>query len=334
MRRALHSIGDVQLELSCEIGSYTDFYSGIYHATRVGTLLRPDNPLLPNYKWVPVGYHGRASSILVSGRPFPRPSGQIKPRDATVPVLSPTRRLDYELELGIVIGKPNALGEPISIERAEQHLFGLTLLNDWSARDIQAWEYQPLGPFLSKSFATTVSPWIVTLDALQPFRAAFARPECDPQPLPYLDSESNRAGGAFDIELEVWLQTASMRDRGEPPQQLSRSNARDAYWTAAQLIAHHTVNGCNLGTGDLLGSARSRVRDRRRVARCSSLRAAARLRCNCATAKRVHSSTMATRWCCAAIADGRDSGRSASANAALRCSPHIADMRSARIRIP
>jgi fumarylacetoacetase len=254
MRRALHSIGDVQLELSCEIGSYTDFYSGIYHATRVGTLLRPDNPLLPNYKWVPVGYHGRASSILVSGRPFPRPSGQIKPRDATVPVLSPTRRLDYELELGMVIGKPNALGEPISIERAEQHLFGLTLLNDWSARDIQVWEYQPLGPFLSKSFATTVSPWIVTLDALQPFRAAFARPECDPQPLPYFDSESNRAGGAFDIELEVWLQTASMRDRGEPPQQLSRSNARDAYWTAAQLIAHHTVNGCNLGTGDLLGS--------------------------------------------------------------------------------
>jgi len=254
LRGALHAMHDLRLESPCDIGSYTDFYTGIHHATAVGKLFRPDTPLLPNYKWVPIGYHGRASSIRVSGHDFRRPLGQTKAPDAAAPTFGPTRRLDYELELGFVVGVPNALGEPVPIEEAEGHLFGLTLLNDWSARDIQAWEYQPLGPFLSKSFATTVSPWIVTADALRPFRAPFAHPQTDPAPLPYLDSPANRERGAIEAELQVWLQTANMRDGATAPVMLSRSNARDAYWTAAQLIAHHTVNGCNLGAGDLLGS--------------------------------------------------------------------------------
>ncbi|HXF44574.1 MAG TPA: fumarylacetoacetase, partial [Burkholderiaceae bacterium] len=240
----------VELGLPCAIGDYSDFYAGIHHATAVGALFRPDNPLLPNYKWVPIGYHGRASSIVASGTPFRRPRGQIKPADAPQPWLAPTRRLDYELEMGIFIGRGNALGEPIPIARAEEHVFGLVLLNDWSARDVQAWEYQPLGPFLSKSFATTISPWIVTPEALEPFRAPFERPTGDPQPLPYLDSPANRAHGAFDIALEVWLQTPHIT----APQRLTRSSLRDAYWTVAQLVAHHTVNGCNLRPGDLLGS--------------------------------------------------------------------------------
>ena len=252
---ALHLQSEVELTVPCRIGDYTDFYTGIHHATTVGKLFRPDQPLMPNYKWVPIGYHGRASSIGVSGQHFRRPQGQTKAPDAEVPSFGPSKRLDYELELGFLIGQGNALGEPIAIGDAEQHLFGLTLLNDWSARDLQAWEYQPLGPFLAKNFASTLSPWIVTMEALAPFRAKFERPTGDPQPLPYLDSQANRDGGALDITLEVWLQTAAMREAGEPATRLTRGNTTQAaYWTAAQLVTHHTVNGCNLQPGDLLGS--------------------------------------------------------------------------------
>ena len=243
-----------ELTVPCHIGDYTDFFVGIHHATAVGKLFRPDNPLLPNYKWVPIGYHGRASSILPSGTPVRRPRGQVPGADG-VPSLVPSQRLDHELELGIFIGRGNTLGEPIDIRDAEEHLFGVTLFNDWSARDLQAWEYQPLGPFLAKNFASTVSPWIVTMEALAPFRAPFVRPDGEPQPLPYLDAPSNREQGALDICLEVRLQTAAMREAGEPAVMLSRSRASDAaYWTPAQLVAHHTVNGCNLQPGDLLGS--------------------------------------------------------------------------------
>jgi fumarylacetoacetase len=253
-QQALYPQSDVELGLPCDIGDYTDFYTGIHHATSVGKLFRPDSPLLPNYKWVPIGYHGRASSILPSGTDFHRPRGQVMAPGASAPVLAPTGRLDYELELGLVIGPPNPLGTPVSMVRAEEHLVGLTLLNDWSARDVQAWEYQPLGPFLAKNFATTLSPWLVTMEALAPFRAPFGRPDGDPSPLPYLDSPQNRSAGMIDLELEVWLETASMRAAGERPVRLSHSNYRDAYWSAAQLVAHHTVNGCNLQTGDLLGT--------------------------------------------------------------------------------
>jgi len=241
------------MAMPCEVGDYTDFYTGIHHATAVGKLFRPDNPLLPNYKYVPIGYHGRCSSLRVSGHDFSRPHGQIK-SEAAPPQFMPSQRLDYELELGALIGPGNELGEPIAMPNAEQHLFGLVLLNDWSARDLQAWEYQPLGPFLSKNFATTVSPWIVTMDALAPFRAPFERPAGDPPPLPYLDDANNRQHGAIAITLEVWLQTEAMRQRGEPAVRLTQSNFRDAYWTLAQLVAHHSSNGCNLQPGDLLGS--------------------------------------------------------------------------------
>ena len=244
----------VEMGVPCEIGDYTDFYTSIHHATTVGRQFRPDNPLLPNYKWVPIGYHGRASSIGVSGQSFPRPLGQTRTADQDRPALGPSRRMDYELEVGVFIARPNAQGVPIPIADSESHVFGLTLFNDWSARDIQAWEYQPLGPFLSKNFASTVSPWMVTMEALGPFRRPFVRPEGDPDPLPYLDSPDNRERGAIDIELEVWLQTAAMRDTGHAGDRLSRSNFADAYWTVAQLVAHHTVNGCNLAAGDLLGS--------------------------------------------------------------------------------
>ncbi|MGD9835656.1 MAG: fumarylacetoacetase [Piscinibacter sp.] len=243
-----------EFALPCRIGDYTDFYTGIHHATAVGKLFRPDNPLLPNYRWVPIGYHGRASSIVVSGTPVRRPLGQLKGPDDAAPHLAPTQRLDHELELGFLIGSGNAQGEPVPVTQAEDHWFGTVLLNDWSARDVQAWEYQPLGPFLSKNFATTISPWVVTPEALAPFRVAFERLAGDPQPLPYLDSPGNRAAGAFDIVLEVGLQTARMREAGLPHQRLMQSNFRDSYWTIAQLIAHHTVGGCNLGAGDLLGS--------------------------------------------------------------------------------
>lgn len=253
--KALLPQARAELTVPCRIGDYTDFYTGIHHATTIGKLFRPDQPLMPNYKWVPIGYHGRASSIGVSGQVFKRPQGQTKAPDAAEPSFGPSKRLDYELELGFLIGRGNALGEPIAIGEAEEHLFGVTLLNDWSARDLQAWEYQPLGPFLAKNFASTLSPWIVTMEALAPFRARFERPAGDPQPLPYLDAPANRESGALDITLEVLLQTAKMRAAGEAPARLTRGNTTEAaYWTAAQLVTHHTVNGCNLQPGDLLGS--------------------------------------------------------------------------------
>jgi fumarylacetoacetase len=252
---ALVPQAQVELGVPCEIGDYTDFYVGIHHATSVGKQFRPDNPLLPNYKWVPIGYHGRASTVNASGTAFHRPRGQTKAPDAQEPAVNPSARLDFELELGIFIGAGNPQGAPIPIGEAEDHVFGITLFNDWSARDIQGWEYQPLGPFLSKSFASTVSPWLVTLEALAPFRKPWTRPEGDPRPLPYLDAPANSAQGAFDIELEVWLQTAKMREAGHAGDCISRSNFADAaYWTVAQLVAHHTVNGCALQPGDLFGS--------------------------------------------------------------------------------
>ncbi len=251
---ALHAQADVELGLPCEIGDYTDFYTSVHHATTIGKQLRPDNPLLPNYKWVPIGYHGRASSIQPSGNRFPRPNGQTKASDQDTPSFGPCRRLDYELELGLVIGRPNPLGQPITMAQAEEHVFGVTLFNDWSARDVQGWEYQPLGPFLSKNFASTLSPWVVTLDALAPFREAFQRPAGDPAPLNYLSAPANTAQGAINIELEVWIQTAQMQAAGHAGDKLSQSNYRDAYWTVAQLVAHHTVNGCNLRAGDLFGT--------------------------------------------------------------------------------
>lgn len=244
-----------EFTVPCRVGNYTDFYTSVHHATTVGKQFRPDNPLLPNYKWVPIGYHGRASSIVVSGMSVRRPRGQTKSPEAEVPTMGPSKRLDYELELGWFIGPGNPLGSAIEISDAEQNLFGVTLLNDWSARDIQGWEYQPLGPFLSKNFGTTVSPWVVTLEALAPFRVPFERAAGDPPPLPYLDSPGNRAHGAFSIVIEVFLQTAQMQREEQAPVRLSSTDvARAAYWTPAQLIAHHTVNGCNLLPGDLLGS--------------------------------------------------------------------------------
>jgi len=246
---------DCEYTVPCRVGDYTDFYTGIHHATTIGKLFRPDQPLMPNYKWVPIGYHGRASSIVVSGTPFKRPQGQTKAPDAAEPSFGPCKRLDYELELGFYVGQGNALGQPVGIDDAEAHLFGVGLFNDWSARDLQAWEYQPLGPFLAKNFASTVSPWIVTMEALAPFRAPFTRPAGDPQPLPYLDGAANREGGQLDITLEVLVQTAKMREQGEAPARLTHGLVKEAaYWTAAQLLAHHTVNGCNLQPGDLLGS--------------------------------------------------------------------------------
>ena len=245
---------DAQMLMPCEIGDYTDFYTSIHHATTVGKMFRPDNPLLPNYEWVPIGYHGRSSSIVVSGQPVRRPVGQVKTVDATEPKVQPSRRLDFELELGALVGTGNALGDRIGMDTAEDHLFGLVLFNDWSARDIQPWEYQPLGPFLSKNFCSTVSPWVVTMEALLPFRQPFTREAGRPQPLPYLDSAHSRESGALNIGLEVWLQTAAMHKTGQPVQRLTQSNYSTAYWTLAQLVAHHTLGGCNLRTGDLFGT--------------------------------------------------------------------------------
>jgi fumarylacetoacetase len=218
-------------------------------------MFRPDNPLLPNYKWVPIGYHGRASSVVVSGTPIVRPNGQTKAPEAAAPSFGPSRRLDYEVELGFVVGPGNRLGKPVGIRRALDHVFGVVLLNDWSARDIQAWEYQPLGPFLAKSFATTVSPWIVTLEALEPFRcAAFPRVGEDPRPLPHLTDEADQRAGGYAIGTDMYLSSAQMRARKLAPARLSRCSFRDSYWTLAQMVAHHTSNGCNLQPGDLLGS--------------------------------------------------------------------------------
>jgi fumarylacetoacetase len=245
---------EAEYSLPCRIGDYTDFYTSVHHATNIGKQFRPDNPLLPNYKWVPIGYHGRSSSIGVSGQAFHRPRGQVKPPDADAPSLKPSARLDIELEMGVLIGQPNALGAPIGIDDAESHVFGLVLFNDWSARDIQPWEYQPLGPFLSKNFASTVSPWVVTMEALAPFRVPFTRPADDPQPLPYLASSAHSAAGGLDIELEALIETPRMRAAGSPPARFTHTNYRHAYWSAAQMVAHHTVNGCNLQPGDLLGT--------------------------------------------------------------------------------
>jgi fumarylacetoacetase len=241
------------MHLPCLIGDYTDFYVGIHHATNVGKQFRPDNPLLPNYKYVPIGYHGRASSVRASGEPVVRPSGQRKPPEAEAPEYGPSRRLDYELELGLWIGRGNELGQPIPIGEASEHIAGYCLLNDWSARDLQAWEYQPLGPFLAKNFLTSVSPWVVTAEALAPFRKPMPpRPDGDPQPLAYLDDSD---GSALDIELEVTLSTRAMRAAGIAPHRLSRGGASAAmYWSAAQIVAHHSSNGCNLQPGDLIGT--------------------------------------------------------------------------------
>ncbi|HEY9691631.1 MAG TPA: fumarylacetoacetase [Oculatellaceae cyanobacterium] len=248
-------MSDAEMLLPASIGDYTDFYASIFHATNVGKLFRPDNPLLPNYKYVPIAYHGRASSIVTSGTSIKRPSGQTKKPDEQIPSFRPSQRLDYELEVGFFVGSGNELGQPIAIEKAEEHIFGLCLVNDWSARDIQAWEYQPLGPFLAKSFATTISPWVVTLEALAPFRCpAFQRAEGDPLPISYLSDSDNTQLGGIDITLEVFLSSPQMREQGIEPLRLSRGSFQQMYWTIAQMLTHHTSNGCNLRAGDLLAS--------------------------------------------------------------------------------
>jgi fumarylacetoacetase len=251
----LHRQAEVRLLLPAAIGDYSDFYASIHHATNVGTMLRPENPLLPNYKWLPVGYHGRASTVVVSGHEIRRPRGQSFDEGAGRPKFGPSVALDYELELGCFVGRGNRRGEPIPIGQAEEHLFVVCLLNDWSARDLQKWEYQPLGPFLSKSFATSISPWVVTMEALAPFRVpAFARAAGDPAPLPHLFDATDASQGGLDLWLEVELASASMRERGLAPLSLSRGNFAGMYWTFAQMLAHHASNGCELRAGDLLGS--------------------------------------------------------------------------------
>ena len=255
IRSCLVPQNEVNMQLPCTIRDYTDFYASVYHATTVGKMFRADNPLLPNYKWVPIGYHGRASSIVQSGTNVKRPVGQTRGPDADAPMFQACRRLDYELEMGIFIGQGNNLGEPIPISQANNHFFGMCILNDWSARDIQAWEYQPLGPFLAKNFASSISPWIVTQEALEPFKKSWHRDANDPQPLPYLDDASNKEAGAYSIYLETLLLTPKMKADGLPPTRLMKTNFSDAaYWTVRQLITHHTSNGCNLNAGDLLGT--------------------------------------------------------------------------------
>jgi fumarylacetoacetase len=254
-RQHLTPMAQARMRLPVAIGDFTDFFASIFHATNAGRMFRPDNPLMPNYKYVPVAYHSRTSSIIVSGTPFKRPRGQRKgPTDAT-PSYGPSRNLDFELELGMYIGTPSALGEAVPVGQAGEHIFGFCLLNDWSARDIQAWEYQPLGPFLGKNFATTVSPWVVTSEALAPFRtAAYARPDGDPAPLPYLDDADDRAHGGLDITLAAYIASESMRRTGAAPLRITETKFALMYWTVAQMVAHHTSNGCNLQVGDLLGS--------------------------------------------------------------------------------
>jgi fumarylacetoacetase len=248
-------MAEAELKLPFVAGDYTDFYASVHHASNVGALFRPDNPLLPNYKWVPIGYHGRASSLVPSGTPVRRPHGQRKDPGSDAPTFGPSRALDWEAEVGFVVGRENALGAPVSIADAGSHLFGLCLVNDWSARDVQSWEYQPLGPFLAKNFATTVSPWVVTLDALEPFRVPMApRPSGDPPPLPYLTDASDQRCGAFDVTIEVRLSSARMRAEHAEPVRVSHGRLADLYWTPAQMLAHHTSGGCNLRPGDLLAS--------------------------------------------------------------------------------
>lgn len=249
---------DAEMLLPSKIGDYTDFYASVYHATNVGKLFRPDNPLLPNYKHVPIGYHGRASSIVVSGTDVKRPHGQTKAPDAELPAFGPSKSLDYECEIGFFVSQGNKLGDTISIDKAQEHIFGFCLVNDWSARDIQAWEYQPLGPFLAKNFATSISPWVVTMEALEPFRSrGYERPEGDPSPLPYLVQPGSKDKETISINVEIWLSTRVMREKGNattPPVRLSRSNLNQLYWTPAQMLAHHASNGCNMQPGDLLAS--------------------------------------------------------------------------------
>ena len=254
-RQHLTPMAEADISLPAVVGDFTDFFASIFHATNAGRMFRPDNPLMPNYKYVPVAYHSRTSSILPSGTPFRRPRGQRKGLNEEAPSYGPSRNLDFELELGMYIGTPSELGEPVPIGKAAEHIFGFCLLNDWSARDVQAWEYQPLGPFLGKNFATTVSPWVVTAEALAPFRtAAFARPQGDPAPLPHLDDADDRANGGLDITLEAYIATAAMRRAGTAPLRITQTSFALMYWTVAQMIAHHTSNGCNLCNGDLIGS--------------------------------------------------------------------------------
>jgi fumarylacetoacetase len=254
--RILLPQAEVELLLPAHVGDYTDFYASVHHATNVGSMFRPDNPLLPNYKWVPIGYHGRASSLVPSGTPIRRPVGQVAGEGGAPPSVGASRRLDYELEVGFFVGPGNALGTPVPLAQAEGHLFGACLVNDWSARDVQAWEYQPLGPFLAKNFATTVSPWVVTMDALAPFRTALApRAAGDPSPLPYLLDPDDAARGGIALTLEVQLETAAMRADGTPAVRLSRARFDEAmYWTPAQMLTHHAMGGCNLQPGDLFAS--------------------------------------------------------------------------------
>lgn len=266
VHRNLISMDEAEFYLPAHIGDYTDFYCSIFHASNVGAMFRPDNPLLANYKFIPIGYHGRASSVVISGTEITRPKGQIRSDAEKPPEYAACKNLDYEMEVGFFVGSGNELGETIPIETAEEHIFGLCLVNDWSARDIQSWEYQPLGPFLSKSFATTVSPFVVTMEALAPFRTdAFKRDENDPKPLDYLSSDENEKSGGFDINLEVYLQTKKMRDENAEPFLLSRSNTKDLYWTIAQMLTHHASNGCNLQTGDLMatGTVSGQAKDAR-----------------------------------------------------------------------
>lgn len=259
----IYPAGSCRMHLPARIGDYSDFYAGIHHANNIGRQFRPDNPLLPNYKYVPIGYHGRASSVRPSDIPLIRPKGQRKPPEADAPIFAPSVRLDYELELGVWIGAGNALGEPIPIAQAADHVAGFCLLNDWSARDFQAWEYQPLGPFLAKNFHTSVSPWVVTPEALAPFRIRQpARPDGDPEPLPYLSDPDDQAHGALALTLQVFLSSQKMREQGLAPHRLSSGPASNMYWTVNQIVAHHSSNGCNLNPGDLLGSGTISAADR------------------------------------------------------------------------
>jgi fumarylacetoacetase len=255
LRPLMTPMAQAELMLPVSVPNFTDFYASIFHATHAGRMMRPDNPLLPNYKHLPVAYHGRASSLCVSGVPVRRPHGQRKSANEAAPSYGPSRHLDFELELGFYIGTPSRLGAPVPVGTAAQHIFGFCLLNDWSARDVQAWEYQPLGPFLAKNFATSVSPWVVTAEALAPFHTnAFARPQADPAPLPYLDDADDRANGGLAVTLEAYIASATMRRAGMPPLRVSQSAFAAMYWTVAQMTAHHTSNGCNLCVGDLIGS--------------------------------------------------------------------------------
>jgi len=255
LRRHLVPMAQAEIVLPVAIGDFTDFYASVFHATNVGRMLRPESPLMPNYKYVPVAYHGRASSVRVSGTPIKRPQGQRKRAEDAAPSYGPSRNLDFELELGLYIGAPSELGDTIPVGTAAEHIFGFCLLNDWSARDVQGWEYQPLGPFLGKNFATTVSPWVVMREALAPFRVpAFARPQGDPAPLPYLDDAADQAQGGLAVTLEAYLASEKMRRAGIAPLRLTQTSFANVYWTVAQMVAHHASNGCNLLTGDLIGS--------------------------------------------------------------------------------